>query len=88
MGKSMLMPEVNGNSCNRGRDDKIAVIDEFRDMVEKGGVREFIITGVSSEDGNLILASYCGSLSEGVGILELGKYSLIQRQMSDEQGCQ
>ena len=77
------MPEANEYKSGSGITDKLGVVDEFRSMVEKGEVKEFIITGVA-DDGNLILASYCESLAEGVGLMELGKMSLINRQYSDE----
>lgn len=78
-----LMPEASEARSKSDTADKMAVVNEFKEMVESGVVKEFIITGVG-DDGNLILASYCGSLSEGVGLLELGKISLINRQYSDE----
>jgi hypothetical protein len=77
-----LMPKVskektNGNPSSAPQAD---VVESFKKMVESGVIQEFIITALDS-DGQVVLASFCEDITLGLGILEMGKFALINQSV-------
>ena len=81
MNKSIfgLMPKVSKEkSGDVNIDDQLNVVDKFRDIVEEGSIEDFIIIGLD-KDNQMVMASFCDSNITGVGILEMGKYAMIEK---------
>lgn len=76
-----LMPKASKNKVkiNNDMSGQVQVIESFNEMIQSGQVSEFIITGLDN-DGQIILASYCGDLITGLGMMEMGKLALMNQQ--------
>lgn len=75
------MPKASKKKTATSADcsNQLNILESFKEMVESGNVEEFIIAGLDG-DNQIILASYCGDIITGLGILEMGKYALMNQQ--------
>lgn len=59
-------------------DDQIKVLEGFKDVILNGEVESFVVVGVNGE-GQVLLATYCDDIVSSVGIIEVGKYALMNQ---------
>jgi len=62
----------------RRKVDLLEVIDEMRRQVEEGSIREFVATSMSY-DGDLQIHVVSMDLPGGIGLYEIGKVMLINK---------
>lgn len=76
-----LMPKASKkkNSTSGDYSSQLSILESFKEMVENGQVEEFIIAGLDG-DNQIVLASHCGDIITGLGVLEMGKYALMNQQ--------
>lgn len=85
MGKECLnglMPKASTEKYNvKGSTitDQLEVLDNFKSVITSGEISNFIVIGVDHE-GQIVLASYCDDIIEGVGILETAKFAYLRQQ--------
>lgn len=77
-----LMPKASKSRAkvNNEINGQMQVVESFKELVESGQVSEFIVAGLDA-DNQIILASYCGDVITGLGILEMGKFALLNQQV-------
>lgn len=63
----------------RVKADLLEVLDEIREQIESGDIVEFVATSML-EDGETQIHSFVSDLPTAVGLYEIGKHMIIQRE--------
>lgn len=73
-----LMPKTSKevSSTTSIIDEQLEVVKHFSELIDNGQVDEFMIIGID-ENNQMVMASYYNSVVTGVGLLEMGKYALM-----------
>lgn len=80
-----LMPKASKEKkSNHTNQIQLEIVDSFKKMIEEGAIQEFIVVGLDS-NRQVVVASYCSDIFEGVGMLELGKLAFINQQSQEEE---
>lgn len=66
-------------AADKNKRDLLEVLDEMRRQVEDGTIVEFVATSIM-EDGECQIHTLVSDLPGGVGLYEIGKHMLIERE--------
>lgn len=80
MGNLGIMPKVTkkkeaANEITNQTD----ILSSFQTMINNGEISQFIIAGLDS-NRQLVIATYCKDVVEGLGTLDLAKIALVNQQ--------
>lgn len=66
-------------AVDKNKRDLLEVLDEMRRQVEEGTIVEFVATSIM-DDGECQIHTLISDLPGGVGLYEIGKHMLIERE--------
>jgi hypothetical protein len=78
----MEIVSIGQNKKNKAKKDLLEVLDNLRTMVENDEVDEFVAASVNS-DGEVQIHAGCKDMLGAVGMFEIGKTILIEKQLTE-----
>lgn len=60
----------------------LEIVDNFRKMIINGEIVEFAISSLDTE-GEVVITTCCKDLIGGIGLFEMGKYTLMSQSSFD-----